>query len=70
MGMKDRSLIDKINPTFIALTATAIHHCLSAWKTGEFRVPPEFASATTLVSVRNTQVFRTALTPLTEHHTL
>jgi len=42
MGMKDRSLIDKINPTFIALTATAIHHCLSAWKRGEFRVPPEF----------------------------
>jgi len=40
--MKDRSLIDKINPTFIALTATAIHHCLSAWKTGELRVPPEF----------------------------
>jgi hypothetical protein len=29
-------LIDKINPTFIALTATA------TWKTGEFRVPPEF----------------------------
>jgi len=42
MGRKDRSLIDKINPTFIALTATAIHQCLSAWKTGEFRVPPEF----------------------------
>ncbi|KAF8544584.1 hypothetical protein BDD12DRAFT_872547 [Trichophaea hybrida] len=21
---------------------TAIHHCLSVWKTGEFRVPPEF----------------------------
>jgi len=40
--MKDRSLIDKINPTFIALTAMAIHHCQSAWKTGEFRVPPEF----------------------------
>jgi len=40
--MKDRSLIDKINPTFIALTKTAIHHCLSALKTGEFRVPPEF----------------------------
>jgi len=40
--MKDRSLIDKINPTFIALTATSIHHCLLAWKTGEFRVPPEF----------------------------
>ena len=39
--MKDRSLIDKINRTFIALTATAIHHCLSAWKTGELRVPPE-----------------------------
>jgi hypothetical protein len=42
MGMKDRSLIDKINPTFIALTTTAIHHFLSAWKTGEFRVSPEF----------------------------
>jgi len=42
MGMKDRSLIDKINPTFIAVTATAIHHCLSAWKSGKFSVPPEF----------------------------
>jgi len=42
MGMKGRLLIDKINPTFIALTATAIHHCLLAWKRGEFRVPPEF----------------------------
>jgi hypothetical protein len=44
MGMKDRSLIDKINPTFIALTARAIHHCLLALKTGEFRVPLEFGS--------------------------
>jgi len=44
MGMKDRSFIDKINPTFIALTATPIHHCLSAWKTGEFRVLPEFGT--------------------------
>ena len=34
--------MDQINPTFIALTATAILHCLSAWKTGKFRVPPEF----------------------------
>jgi len=42
MGMKDRSLIDKINLTFIALTATAIHHCLLACETGKFRVPPEF----------------------------
>jgi hypothetical protein len=42
MGMKDRSLIDKINPTFSVLTAPAIHHCLSAWNTGEFRVPAEF----------------------------
>jgi len=40
--MKDRLLIDTINPTFIALTPTAIHHCLLACKTGEFRVPPEF----------------------------
>jgi len=42
MGMKDRSLIDKISPTFIALTVTAIHHCLLVWQAGEFRVPPEF----------------------------
>jgi len=42
MGMNDTSLIDKINPTLIAHTTTAIYHCLSAWKTGEFRVPPEF----------------------------
>jgi len=40
--MKDRSLTDKINPTFIALTAMAIQHCLSAWKTGQYWVPPEF----------------------------
>jgi len=40
--MKDRSLIDTINPIFIALTATAIHHCLSAWKTAKFRVLPDF----------------------------
>jgi hypothetical protein len=43
MEMKDRSLIDKINPTFIALTATAIHHYQSAWKTDMFRVQPEFS---------------------------
>ena len=42
MGMKDTTLIDKIKLTFIALTTTPIHHCLSAWKTGNFRVPPEF----------------------------
>ena len=35
-------MIDKINPTFIALTPRAIQDCLSAWETGEFRVPPEF----------------------------
>jgi hypothetical protein len=35
-------LIDKINPTFIDLTATAIHHCLSPWNTGQFRITPEF----------------------------
>jgi len=41
MGMKDISLIDKMNVTFIALTVTAFHHFLSAWITGEIRVPPE-----------------------------
>jgi len=32
MELKDGSLIDIINQSFIALTATGIHHCLSAWK--------------------------------------
>jgi len=40
--MKDTSLSDTINQSFIALTTTAIHHCLSAWKTREFSVPPQF----------------------------
>ena len=39
--MKDRSSIDIINPTLIAVTATAIHHRLSGWTTAVFRVPPE-----------------------------
>jgi len=39
--MKDTSVIDSINPTFIALCATAINHCLSAWEPGEFRILPE-----------------------------
>jgi hypothetical protein len=42
MGIKDRSLIDKINLTFIAFTPTAIHQFLSPWKPGMFRVPPAF----------------------------
>jgi len=42
MGMKDGLLNDKINPTLIALTAMAIHHCQSAWNAGEFRILPEF----------------------------
>jgi len=40
--MKDRSLNNRVNRRFIALTAMAIHHCLSGLKTGQFRVPPEF----------------------------
>jgi len=39
--MKDKSLIDLINQTFIARTTTANHHCLWALKTGEFSTPPE-----------------------------
>jgi hypothetical protein len=42
MGMKDSSLTNKINATFIACIVTPIHHCLSALKTGESWVPPEF----------------------------
>jgi hypothetical protein len=44
MGMKDRSLINKINQTFITLTTTAIHHCRSVCKTDEFRVQPGFGT--------------------------
>ena len=40
MGMNDRALIDTINLIFIAFNATAIHHCLSVWKSCECRVPP------------------------------
>ena len=42
MGMKVRSLIEISNLRLSGLTATAIHHCLSAWNTDEFRVLPEF----------------------------
>jgi len=42
MGMKDRSLIEIINLSFIALTATVIHHCLLACKPGNFMVPLMF----------------------------
>jgi len=42
MAMKARSLIDNMNLTFISLTAMAIRRCLSAWKTGDCRGPPEF----------------------------
>jgi len=42
MGTKDRSSIEKMNPSYIALTVTAIHHCLLAWKTGKIMVQPEF----------------------------
>jgi len=38
MKMKYRSLIDKINPIFFALTTMAIQYWLSAWKRGELRV--------------------------------
>ena len=40
--MKDRSLIDQITPTFIALSPIAIHNSLSARKTDEVWVLPEF----------------------------
>jgi len=42
MGMKDRFLINIMNPTLIALIAMAIHHCPLAWTMGEFRIFAEF----------------------------
>ena len=61
MEMKDGSLIDKINPTFIALTATAIHNCLLAWKTGELRVPPEFGPGGGAQCICNTRNYNHAV---------
>ena len=45
MEMKDRSLIDEINLTFVAFSAMAIHHSLLAWKTGQFQVSPGYRPA-------------------------
>jgi len=42
MGIENRSLSDNINSTLSAVTALAIQHCLSAWKTGQFMVLPGF----------------------------
>jgi len=42
MGMINQSYPDNINLTFIALTTMAINHYLSACKTSEFKVLPEF----------------------------
>jgi len=44
MGTNDWLLIDTFNPTFIALTVMAILHSLSAWYTGDFRVPAVYAA--------------------------
>jgi hypothetical protein len=41
MEIKDSSLIDKINPSFIALTIMVIHNFVSAQKTGKSTIPPE-----------------------------
>jgi len=61
-GMNDRSSIDKINPPIIALTATAIHHCLSAWKPGEFRQPdPDFHSSSPEVQARRIDNIHTTI---------
>ena len=45
MEMRDKSLIHKMNSLFIAFMPTGNHLDLSAWKTGDFTVPPEFGPA-------------------------
>jgi hypothetical protein len=40
--MKSASFVDDMSKEFICLAATALHHGLSAWKTGVFITPPEF----------------------------
>jgi len=45
-------------------------HCAGCLQNGAINLVPEGTSVTTLVSVRNTRVFRTALTALTEHRSL
>jgi len=71
MGMKDTSLFDELNPTFIALTTTAIHHCLAAWITGVYRIPPEFGlggGAHCKCNIRNiNQAFNNACTDVFHH---
>jgi len=64
MRMKDRSFIDKINPTFIALTVVATHHYLSALKTGEFRVPPDVGAG---VGAQVNTIHETFITRLILH---
>jgi len=40
--MNGQSFIHKVNLTFITHSMTTSRHQLSAWKTGECRVPPDF----------------------------
>jgi hypothetical protein len=42
IGIKDWSLIDTINLTFLTLTTTAIHNCQLPMKSAKLRVPLEF----------------------------
>jgi len=44
MGMKNRLFIHKINPTFLTLTVSGIHHSLSPWIPGFVRFLPEIGS--------------------------
>jgi hypothetical protein len=41
LSTKDRSLANAVSLIFFALTVMAMHHCLSAWKIGEFLIPPD-----------------------------
>jgi hypothetical protein len=34
-GSRDPDFLDKLNGVFICFVATAVRHCLKAWKTGE-----------------------------------
>jgi hypothetical protein len=56
MGVNEGLLVDEIDPTFIAPTMTAIHHCLSVLNAFQFRVLPVVGPGGTAHHIHNTRI--------------
>lgn len=55
-GNRDPEFLDKINGVFICFVATAMRHCLKAWRTGECSpVPQEFKYESAWCKLQMTQ---------------